>query len=72
MVQKQGFTLLEVLIATVLFTVGVIAIIGLFSTGTVGVFDSENTSIAMHLAQRKMEEISKVPGKCILLRSLKS
>ena len=55
--KKQGFTLLEVLIATVLFTVGVTVIIGLFGTGFIGGFDAENTSIAMNLAQQKMEEV---------------
>ncbi|MDP8230460.1 MAG: hypothetical protein P9L93_05090 [Candidatus Gorgyraea atricola] len=57
MISRSGFTLLEVLIATVLFTVSTIVIIGLFGTGIIGGFDSENTSIAMNLAQQKMEEI---------------
>lgn len=53
----KGFTLLEVLIAIVIFTVGIVTIVGLFSTGLVGSTDAENTTIAMNLAQRRMEEI---------------
>jgi len=54
---KYGFTLLEILIALVLFTSGVVIITGLFSTGILGSVDAENTTIAMNLAQAKMEEI---------------
>ena len=55
--KNRGFSLVEILLATVLFTVGVIFIIGLFGTGFIGELDAENTSIAMHLAQQRMEEI---------------
>lgn len=55
--QKSGFTLLEVLIALILFTVGVIAVAGFFSSGLFASSDAENTAIAMNLAQRRMEEI---------------
>lgn len=54
---NHGFTLLEILIALILFTVGVIAIAGLFGTGLASSFDTENTIIAINLAQRRMEEI---------------
>jgi len=53
----KGFTLLEVLIATVLFTVGVVLLAGLFSTGLLSSADTENTEIAINLAQQRMEEI---------------
>lgn len=55
--KKNGFTLLEILIALILFTVGVVAITGLFASGMFSGSDAENTTIAMNLAQRKMEEI---------------
>lgn len=55
--KKTGFTLLEILIAIVLFTVGVIAVVWIFSSGLVSSIDAENTTIAMNLAQGKMEEI---------------
>jgi len=54
---KRGFTLLEILIALVLFAAGVVAIVGLFSTGIIGSVDAENTTVAMNLAQARMEEI---------------
>lgn len=54
---KDGFTLLEVLIAVVLFTVGVVIITGLFSAALVSSVDPENTGIAMTLAEKRIEEI---------------
>lgn len=54
---KKGFTLLEMLIALVLFTIGVVLIVGLFGHGLTGSLDAENTTIAMNLGQGKMEEI---------------
>lgn len=54
---KDGFTLLEILITTVVVTVGVAVLVGLFGSGLVGSTDAENTTIAMNLAQRRMEEI---------------
>lgn len=54
---EYGFTLLEVLIAVLLFAVGVIAIVALFSTGLISSADAESTTIAMNLARARMEEI---------------
>ena len=54
---KSGFTLLEVLLAATLFTMGVIAVVWLFSAGLVSSVDAENTTVAMNLARQKMEEI---------------
>lgn len=56
-VKKTGFTLLEILIALILCTLGVVVMAGLISSGLVGSSDAENTTIAMNLAQRRMEEI---------------
>ncbi len=53
----KGFTLLEILLALVLFTIGVISVLWLFSSVLVGSSDAENTTIAINLAQRRMEEI---------------
>ena len=53
----KGFTLLEVLIATVVVVVGVVTAVGLFANALVGSLDAEKTTIAMHLAQKRIEEI---------------
>ena len=56
--KKNGFTLLEVLIATVILTVGVIAIVWAFSTGLfVSSTDVEGVDLALNIAQAKMEDI---------------
>lgn len=54
---RRGFTLLEIIIAVVLFTSGVVIMLGLLSKGVVGSSDAENTIIAINLAQQRMEEI---------------
>ncbi len=53
----KGFTLLEALIAVVLFTIGVVVIISLFSAALVSSVDPENTGIAITLVQKRMEEM---------------
>lgn len=57
MVKKSGFTLLEVLIATTILVVGVMAITWAFSTGIFASADIENVDLALNIAQAKMEEI---------------
>lgn len=54
---KKGFTLIEVMIATVLFTVGTVAIIWALNAGIFASGDVENTASALNLAQAKMEEL---------------
>jgi Tfp pilus assembly protein PilV len=54
---KRGFTLLEILIALILFTAGVVAIAGALSGALIGSADAENTTVAMNLAKARMEEI---------------
>lgn len=54
---KKGFTLLEVLIALIILTVGVIAITRAFSTGLFASTGVEDTDLALNIAQAKMEEI---------------
>ncbi|MFA6217746.1 MAG: prepilin-type N-terminal cleavage/methylation domain-containing protein [Candidatus Omnitrophota bacterium] len=55
--RKNGFTLLEVLIATLLLTVGVLSIVGAFSSGIFTSGDFESVELALNLAQEKMEDI---------------
>ena len=55
--RKAGFTLVESMIAAVIFTVGVIAIIWALSAGIFAVSDVENVKSALNLAQAKMEEV---------------
>ena len=54
---KRAFTLIEILVALIILTAGVVAIAGLFATSLVGSIDAEDLTIAMNLAQRRMEEI---------------
>ncbi|MFA4889688.1 MAG: prepilin-type N-terminal cleavage/methylation domain-containing protein [Candidatus Omnitrophota bacterium] len=53
----KGFTLLEVLIATVIFTIGVTAIIWALNSGIYATSDIENVDLALNIAQAKTEEI---------------
>ena len=53
---KNGFTLLEVLIAAILFTIGVIAIVAALGRGLIGSADSEDMLIGINLAQKRLEE----------------
>ncbi len=54
---QKSFTLLEVLIATVILTIGVVAIIWVLSSGMHATTDVENVDLALNIAQAKMEEI---------------
>ena len=54
---NKGMTLLEVLIATVIFTVGVVAILSAFQTGMFASAEVENVDLALNLAQERMESI---------------
>ena len=52
-----GFTLLEILLALVLFTTGTIAVAELLQRAHASQADGENLLIATHLAQRRLEEL---------------
>ena len=54
---KKAFTLLETLLTIVIFTIGVTAVVEAMSINLISSLDAENTSIAMTLAQRRLEEI---------------
>lgn len=53
----MGFTLLEVLVAMVLLSIALVAIIELFSTNLRGVAKSDDYSNAVMLAESKMREV---------------
>lgn len=55
--RNSGFTLLEILIALVLFTVGVVALVWAFTVGLAGNIDAEKKAVAMVLAEKRMEEL---------------
>ena len=55
--KRGGFSLLEILVALIIFTTGIVAIMGLFSRGLVGSVDEENSGIAVALAQQRIEEM---------------
>ena len=52
-----AFTLLEILIALIIFSSGVIAIVWAFNRGMFASTDVENVDLALNIAQAKMEEI---------------
>ena len=55
---KEGFTLLEVLIALIVLSVGVVAIARAFSAGIfAAAATSEDVEVALCIAQASMEEI---------------
>lgn len=58
---EDGFTLLEVMLAALIFTVGVVSVVRLFSAGMVASGDVENVDLALNIAQKKMEEIKNTP-----------
>ena len=55
--REQGFTLIEVLVAIVILTVGLLAVGTMQISAIRGNFMSGNTSIALSLASEKMEDL---------------
>lgn len=53
----QGFTLLEVLAATLVFTIGFVILSQALSTGMLASTDVENVDLALNITQARMEEI---------------
>lgn len=58
--RSSAFTLLEVMIAVVLFAVGTVFVMDLLHRAQAGQSDGENALIATHLAQRCLEELRNV------------
>lgn len=58
---KDGFSLLEIMLALLIFTAGVIAITWAFSAGMSATSDIENIDLALNIAQAKMEGIRNTP-----------
>jgi len=54
---KAGFTLLEMILVLAVLSLGFIPLINLFSNGVTASSDATNSSIAVQLAQQKMEQI---------------
>lgn len=55
--KNKGFTLLEILLAIVIVSIGISALIGAYNAGILFSSDIENTDIALNIARQKMEEI---------------
>ena len=53
----KAFTLLEVLIALIVLTLGVVALCWVFNAGIFASTDAENVDLALNIAQAKLEEI---------------
>lgn len=54
---QRGFSLLEVMMAALVLSVGLLAVIGLFETGLKALQIGNNRTVAAQLAQNKMEEL---------------
>ena len=52
-----GFTLMEMMLALILFATGTLAAMELFQRGQAGATDGENVMTATHLVQRRLEEL---------------
>ncbi len=57
----RGVSLIEVLLATVIISGGVIAVAQGFASGLLAYNDTQDTEQALNIAQAKMEEIKKTP-----------
>jgi len=57
---RGGFTLLEMMLALVLFAVGTIAVMDLLHRAQIGSSDGENARLATSLARRRLEELRNV------------
>ena len=58
--RNKGFTLLETIMAVVIVSVGMMAIISAYNTGILFSSDIENTDIAINIARQEMENIKKI------------
>ena len=58
---SSGFTLIEVLIASVLLVVGVVGMLGIFPQGYLGTTNSGRISVLNHLAAESIEQLRSLP-----------
>jgi len=58
--RQSAFTLFEMMLALVLFAVGTVSVMDLFHRAQAGATDAENVLIALHLTQRRLEELRNV------------
>jgi len=61
MPNERGFTLVEVLISTLVLTVGLVGIAGLLVVTTQAQIGARESARSVRLAQTKMDEIMKLP-----------
>ena len=54
---KKGFTLLEVLLAVLLFSAGFVALLQIINMGLFASGQNEDEIVALYLAQEKIEEL---------------
>lgn len=64
---KQGFTLVEFLVAAIIFSVGLLALINLQWMAIRGNSDSKEMTRAIFLAEKKMEELKNTPFSSLLI-----
>lgn len=55
--RKEGFSLIEVMIAMAVLMVGLLAVVGLFGTGFQALQVGDHRTVAAQMAQNKMEEL---------------
>jgi len=55
--KESGFSLLEVMIALVVLSVGLLALVGLFGAGFTSLETGNKNTLASRLAQRKMDAL---------------
>lgn len=54
---RAGFTLFEILLAILIFAIGIVAVLWAVNTGLFARSDIENVARALNISQAKMEEI---------------
>lgn len=65
----DGFTLIEVLVAAVVLTLGSLAVFTLFASGLKNVQRSRDTQVGVSVAQREMEKIRSLKYSEVLLKT---
>jgi len=66
---ERGFTLVEVLVATVVLTLGSLAVFTVFASGIRNIQRSRDTQVGVSVAQREMEKFHSLKFAEVLLKS---